>query len=391
MNILVTSLPDLRKIPVQRAHHLLSYLSQYHNIKLLSVNAWWLPDRKDRFFESKLKKLEIQYLTERKFNPIVQELYSALYFNKDYSRNLSNFDIHLNLNSLLLGYFLTRKLAHLGIPTVFDICDDLPELIGTSPQIPSVMQVPGKYIGRFMCSKNFNASKSITYITQSLSNTYHIPIEKSIRIPNGVDTDFFAPRMDDSFNCRYSLGLDNESFIVGFIGNMDSWIDFDPMFSALSQLRKSISIKLLIVGGGNKLEYFKILSHRYGISKDVIFTGPTPYSEGPKLISCFDVCVVCRKTSPDSHNSLPIKIFEYMACGKPVISPRLKGVMETVGDLILYASNSKEIEEIILDLYYNDILMKKMGLEGRDYVNKSYSWHEICRQFEEVLLRAHGD
>jgi len=74
-----------------------------------------------------------------------------------------------------------------------------------------------------------------------------------------------------------------------------------------------------------------------------------------------------------------------MACKKSVISTPLAGVKEAVGDRVLYASNAEELKQRILELYHNEELRKRLGKEGRRFVERNYSWDKICRKFEAVL------
>ena len=177
--------------------------------------------------------------------------------------------------------------------------------------------------------------------------------------------------------------------MVGFVGVLSDWVDLEPAFIALRELVKNqFKIKMLVVGSGEKFQDFSNLAESYGVSDKVIFTGNTPYAQGPKDISCMDVCIICRKSTQDSQNSLPLKLFEYMACEKPVISTPLAGVKEAVGDRVLYASNADELKQRILELYHNNELRKELGKDGRRFVERNYSWDKICKKFEKVLIDA---
>lgn len=384
MKILVTSLPDLKKIHLQRPHHLLKYLSQKQDITVLCVNAWWLKEVEDSYLKEAIENMEFFYLSERKINPVFQELSVARSSNTFCNKfNCNAFDVHLNLNSLIAGYLIAKRMK---IPTIFDICDDLPERIRVSPQIPYLLRHSGRLVGQFMMEKNIELAKRIIYVTKSLNDSYNFPKNKSVLIPNGVDTELF--HSCSSQELKEELGI-GDDFVVGFVGVLSDWVDLEPAFIALKELIKNhFQIKMLVVGGGEKNRDFRNLAERYGVLDRVIFTGTTPYAQGPMDISCMDVCLICRKPTQDSQNSLPLKLFEYMACEKPVISTPLTGVKEAVGDRVLYASSADELKQRILELYHNAELRKTLGREGREFVEQNYSWEKICRRFEEVLTEA---
>ncbi len=99
-----------------------------------------------------------------------------------------------------------------------------------------------------------------------------------------------------------------------------------------------------------------------------------------------DVCLVPFKETRDCHNALPIKTFEYMACEKPVISSRLTGVVEAVGNKALYASNIEEYKDRLAQLYNDRQLRERMGVEGRGFIEDNYSWANIGARFEKLLF-----
>ncbi len=383
MKILVTSLPDIKKISPQRPHHILKYLSQHHDITVLCVNAWWLEDKHDKYLEECIKHLNIIYLTERKLNPILQELSILKNFNNfDKKLNFGSFDVHLNLNSLIAGYYISKKLGSNGISTVFDVADDLPEIIQTSPQIPNLLRPISKFCVSHLLNKNIKNVNKITLITSILKQSYGFPPDKTRILQNGVDTSLF--NFKQSKHSKY-----NEDFILGFVGVLTDWVEFEPLFRAVKNLSaKNYPVRLIIIGQGEKLHSFINLAKRLGISERITFMGWVATEELPEFISLMDVCFVCRKTTPDSQNSFPLKMLEYMACGKPVISVRLNGVVEAVQDHVLYASDSNEIERRIIELYNSKEEREKLGTEGMKFVRENFSWEKICYKFEKVLYEA---
>ncbi len=79
-----------------------------------------------------------------------------------------------------------------------------------------------------------------------------------------------------------------------------------------------------------------------------------------------------------------------MACEKPVISTKVDGIIENVGNRIMYASNSIEYQNKIIELYKNEEMRNRMGREGRKFVCENYNWSNICINLEKILKEA-GD
>jgi len=390
MKILVTSIVDLKKSAHNsRLHQFLKFLSKRHEITVLSINDSWKAkwDNKSaeysKDFEEDFRRIKILYLTERRISPILQEICSIKTVNNILKKNDCNdFDVHFNYNTLISGYVVAKKMRSVGVNTIYDIADDLPEMIRKSPQIPNLLRPVGGFIGKFAMKRNIRLSEKVIYTTESLRYSCGIPLNKAELVPNGVDTELFRCYPSDEIKRELRM---NNSFIVGHVGVLREWIDLEPLLAAMKQLDE-LNIKLLIVGGGIGYEKNVELAKKYGLLKKVIFTGTISYSQVPKYISCMDVCVIPFKLDAVSQNSLPLKLFEYMACEKPVISTKVKGITESVGDMVIYASNTDEYMSGITKLYNNDELRRSMGLEGRKFVEGNYNWAKITSKLERALL-----
>lgn len=383
MNVLVTSLPDLYKINPQRPHHLLNYLSKRHHVTVICVHAWWLENIEDPFLEIFKKNVDLHYITNRPLHPVLQE--TILINNLDHiisKTQFNTFDVHINFNSLLAGYITAKKL---DAPFIFDICDDVIDWIISSKRLPSFAQPITKIIGYDLLKRNINLSNQITYSTDYLKLSYNLPGQKSNFIPNGVDIDMFSNSNND---VRENIGVSQKEFIIGFVGFLGDWVDLHPLINAIKQLKLKINIKLLIVGSGTRFEYLKKFVLENNIQDNIMFTGNIPYGEVVNYISIMDICVLPFDASMVSKSASPLKLFEYMACGKPVICSPLPGIRNSVGDLVFYVTNEQEWAEMILELYYNEELRIQLGKNGMNFVREKYSWNNICNKFETVLIKA---
>jgi glycosyltransferase involved in cell wall biosynthesis len=374
--LLITSIVDLKKSQHNRLHQFVKYLSKEHEITVVSINDWW-KGRQDNLnaysseFDEVFKRIDYFYLTEKKINPVLQETF----FKKRLKELLKekDFDIHLNYNTLLSGYEVSKR-----IKTVYDIADDLGAMIRKSPQIPGFLRPFGGAFGNLMVKKNIEIAEKVTVTTEILKKTYNIPNGKCEIVPNGVDTSFFR----DYGDTKGELGLDG--FIIGYVGVLREWVDLEPVFQALRDLDEEM--KMLIVGKEGQFNENVDLVKKCGVADRVFFTGMVPYSCVPKYISAMDICLIPFKINAISKNALPLKLFEYMACSKPVISSKIPSVKNIAGDRVMYALTSEEYKEKILELYRNKELRLKMGKEGRKLVEENYDWRRIVEKLEGVLL-----
>ena len=380
MKILITSIVDLKKSQHNRPHQFVKYLSRKHDVTVLSINDRWKRRQDDlesysSEFDDVFKRIGYFYLTEKKVSPILQELF----FRKKIKEILKeeDFDVHLNYSTLISGYIAAKK-----IKTVYDLADDLGAMIKESPQIPRVLRPFGGVLGNFMVRKNIENADKVAVTTEMLKRTYNIPDGKCEVIPNGVDTNLFRNYGDT----KKELSLNG--FIVGYVGVLREWVDLEPVFRALRDLNKEI--KMVVVGKEGQFKENMELAKNYGVYDRVTFTGMVPYSQVPKYISAMDICLIPFKRGAISENALPLKLFEYMACEKPVLSTDLPGVRAIAGDKVMYVANYREYKEKIMELYKNDKLRREMGKIGRKFVVENYNWEKIVRKLEDMLLTVGG-
>lgn len=392
MKILVSSIIDLYKSTHNsRLHQLLSRLCEKHEISVISINDWWKCEFEERIddynkdFQKLYDSIEIYYLTNKKISPIFQEAYSINSINKILKRlKLCNFDLHFNYNTLFSGYLISRKFKKENIPSIYDLADDLPEMIRNSPQIYPYLKNFASHIGDFLLSNNISISNKITTTTNILMKSYSMPKEKTEILQNGVDVNVFK-KMDPHPELIEKLNP-NKHFILGYVGVLREWVDFKPIFNAIKFLQNICQIRIIIVGGGSEFDSIKKQITEFGLDERVLLTGTIPYNKIPEYIACMDVCIIPFKYDAISRNAVPLKLFEYMACEKPIICNKLDAVITEIGGNIFYASNSKEYASKILELYNNSGLRKEMGYKGRKIVIDKYEWNYIASRLERIML-----
>jgi glycosyltransferase involved in cell wall biosynthesis len=383
MRILVTSIVDLQKSAPQRLHWFLKYLGKSHEITVLSINDWW----KARYASTNLYSrgfdigdINVIHLTERRASPIIQEATSAFIIDKLLKRlDYRKFNVHFNYNTLVSGYCVSKRLISSGINTVYDIADDLPKMIGSSKQIPPPLRPLGRSFGRTMLNKNLKIASKVSFVTATLKNLYPAPENKATIIPNGVDIELFQPRPSPSL--RQELGLDG-SFVIGFVGTLREWVDFDPIFGALKQLDGlEPPVSMLIVGDEGGMAKAKELAKTFGVEGKVKFTGTVPLMQVPDYTCCMDACVMPLKFD----NAQPLTLLQYLACGKPVIATR---PLEVPSGFILYAADKQQVARQIMELVRNPELRQDLGVKGRQYVEQNHNWMKIAANLEMLLQDA---
>lgn len=151
----------------------------------------------------------------------------------------------------------------------------------------------------------------------------------------------------------------------------------------LSQLHNELKIRLKIIGRFGNLEeeniFYKKIQNISSI--EIIMVEWGDYRDISKKLSDVDICFDLRCLNFVYRNSLPIKIFEYMACGKPVIYSNAKVIRQELpvkrfGFLV----NPKNKEQILesISKYINDpFLLQKHSFEARWLVETYYNWESL--------------
>ena len=113
--------------------------------------------------------------------------------------------------------------------------------------------------------------------------------------------------------------------------------------------------------------------------------GWQPYEEVPKYIMASDICLLPAYKNDIMKNIVPIKMYEYMAEGKPVIATSLPGIMKEFGKDkgVIYVDRPEDALKRAVELM-EDGSIKEEGRKARKFVEK-YSWKNITDEFEGVL------
>ena len=389
MRILITSIVDLKRSAHNRLHEFIRYLLRDHEVTILSIKDWWKAaqvdaDQYNRGIKDIWTQVNIQYFTSLKISPILQEMLSLFTLGRRL-RQLGDFDVHFNYNTLVSGLYLSVILKRRGVKTVYDLADDLPAMIRTSPQISPVLRPFGGMFASLMLRCNLRIAEKVTLTTEALNLPARYQ-DKYIVLPNGVDTSLFSKR--DSRDLRKELGLE-DSFVLGYVGVLREWVDLRPTLRALAALRdQGHKVRLLVLGEEGGLDACKLLTQEFGVADQVLFIGTVPYEQVPRYVSLMDVGLIPFGYNPVASGALPLKLLEYMSCEIPVICTPLPGISTAVGDAVLYAGNADDIIQHIVHIKERPVEVQRMQAEGCKLVKQNFEWRNIAHHLVNILDEA---
>jgi len=224
----------------------------------------------------------------------------------------------------------------------------------------------------------------ISYITlpikETVASRYRIKNEKLFYLPNGVDLRLFSKP-------KVISRLYPGKKVVLFVGDLYT---LDILIKAAPYVVKKNSDVMFVIIGDRKRVMWKNRVRERGLSKYFHFVGLVPHFRVPGYIFQADVCVNTFSRRPYLEYALPIKLFEYMACGKPIVATRLAGTMEAVkhgfNGFLADPENPIEFAGYINTLLYDEKLRLKMGSRGRSLVQERFTWDAISEMLEDKLL-----
>lgn len=230
-------------------------------------------------------------------------------------------------------------------------------------------------------------SNSIIAVTSGIKQhlvQFQIDETKIHVIENGANTELFKP-IEKSI-ARDKVSLDQKYRYICFVGNLAPWQGVEFLIKASpSILKEYVDVRFLVVGDGIMKKEWMQLAEDLGVTDKFIFTGSVPYERAPVYINAADICVVPKKPLKSGYS--PLKLYEYMACGRPIIATRTEGfelLEETNAGILINPENPSEFTGSVLTLLENPELMINMGNNGRNFVVVNHSWDSIARKVMHV-------
>ncbi len=225
----------------------------------------------------------------------------------------------------------------------------------------------GKKLESFIYKSTNGYILTVPGFKKHFTNHYPEQLNKPmINLINGVSNTFFdlAKKYDR---------IPGKRFAVLYSGNMGLAQGLESVIKAADILQK-YPIDFKFVGSGVKQKALKTKADKLGL-KNVVFLPVQKKEELIKLIKKASVCLVPLKNNPLFKNAIPSKMFEYMACGRPVIVSISGEVTEIIkkakSGLISSPEDANSIADSILYYYNNRGKIMEQGRNGVMYVKEN--------------------
>jgi len=174
-----------------------------------------------------------------------------------------------------------------------------------------------------------------------------------------------------------------------FVGKLDAHRGIDLLIRALPALQREFpGLTLTLVGDGTERVRLGHLANSLGVGGSVQLTGWVEFKKIWTYIAESTVCLIPHLRTEHTDTTLPNKLFDYMALGKPVIAsncaPLERVVRETGCGLIFLSGDVTDLQEALRKVLSNTDAQSMMGRSGRQAIREKYNWGVE----EKILLNA---
>lgn len=191
----------------------------------------------------------------------------------------------------------------------------------------------------------------------------------TITIPNGVDLEDFSFKQTKK-ELRKKLNLPQEKKVALYTGQLYSWKGINILFEAAELLKDNRHILFVVVGGtpGDYESRLREVKER-GLS-NVLLTGYKEKRLIPRYLCAADILLLPNApiTTESIHYTSPIKMFEYMASGIPIVASSLPSVREVLSErnaLLVPTGSAKALADGIQKIISDKALAGQISQEAR--------------------------
>ena len=389
--ILVQDTDWLVRGPHQQ-HHLMERLSlRGHEIRVIDFELLWRTHGKRELYS----KRQVFYSVSKIYHggqvtvirPGIMKIpwldYMSLVFThrREIDFQIKEFRPDVIIGFGILGTYLAMKLAKRNsIPFIYYLLDVLHKLIPFKP-----FQLIAKVIEKKIL-KNADAVIAHNSRFKDYLLTMGADPGQAYVVTAGVDLGRFKEHVDGS-EIRKKYDIQNGDFVLFFMGYLDPITGLREAATEFIKIAGNRpNLKLLIVGEGELYSALVEIKERHNMKNHIILTGKQPYERIPELIAAADVCLLPFKLNDITREVVPIKMYEYMASGKPVVATNLPGVRQEMGDDkgIIYVKDPEQVVRKAIELLSNDTNLARYGSLNRSFIEK-LSWDNITDKFEGIL------
>jgi glycosyltransferase involved in cell wall biosynthesis len=264
-----------------------------------------------------------------------------------------------------------------GIPVVLEVNDS-----AVMPRVrPLLMQRLARRIERWV----FNHCDGLVFVSTAFRDQVlaaHGSLSATIISPNAADSRRFDPARYDRDAIRRRLGIEGR-LVCGYLGAFAEWHGIHRFIDEMApQLAAHPDLLLLLVGDGKTRGRVEQSLDRHGVRHQAVLTCNVAHHQVAELVAAMDISVL-----PDSNTyGSPMKLFELMSMGVPVVAPDYGPVAEVIDDgrtgWLFPHGDMQRCLEVMLSLDVDEI--RAVGKAAREYIIGERQWSNNAAQLIEL-------
>lgn len=210
-----------------------------------------------------------------------------------------------------------------------------------------------------------------TNLKTHLINEFCIAPERIIVLPNAADPEVF--NMEKVSPPEAYIGSRGKT--IGFVGGFYPWHGLELLLKAFQIVEAQVpEANLMLIGDGPMMPAIREMCVRMKLVEKVTLTGHIPHTELPRFLTLFHIGVM-----PDSNDyGSPMKIFEYMSLGKPVVVPDYGPLLDAIEDgeqgMVFPARNVSKLAECLVALLTDEERYQRMSAAARKKIVTKHNW-----------------
>lgn len=290
----------------------------------------------------------------------------------------------------------TRQMGYSATPLLMAGLFRLPHVLEVNGVLRD--ELAGQRISRFrlwlidyFARTNLGGSDRFTTTTPEylhrLDQVYGVDESAWRLMPCGVNPELFQP--GDRTSAREKLNLP-DVFALLHVGSLYDWRGLDVLLEALAIAHHQLPPwELWLVGDGVESQRLQEQSRNLGLADQVRFVGQVPYDQVPQWLVAANVGVVLYKPTRPVPGD-PMKIYEYMAAGLPVMAGDHanygKLVENAAAGLVVDDTDPTALAAAITDLAVDDRARERMAQKGVDVARSEHTWARRAQTLERLFV-----
>ncbi|HEY0742379.1 MAG TPA: glycosyltransferase [Chryseosolibacter sp.] len=229
--------------------------------------------------------------------------------------------------------------------------------------------------GKYLQEKAAADADVVVATAPALLKPFQAKGHRTFLVPNAANFSHFNKATSTTVNVHPKLA-NIHGKVLGYFGNIERRTDFNLLASVVEQLQDWH----LVMAGPYDLTYVpeNFLKH-----PRIHFPGSFTHEEAPSVIKRFDIAIIPFKCDEVSNGIYPLKLYEYLAAGKPVVSTNFNpDILHNLDGVVNTADTAQEFANSVLLAYATDSEKK---IAQRIEVASHETWENRAQQFEDII------